>query len=203
MRLNEKLTRWAAAAALSIVTAAPCALAGSVTQPGDTMGSAAGAPIPPGFYFANQMNWGCADTTQRTCVFTEIPLFAWSTPWEILGGKLAFATAPTTLVDLDIDDTHNATGLFNPFIGSTLTWDLGHGWGFTYLLGAYLDVDTSVAYSSTSLNQRFGLGYHDNGWNLIRERNLGHQFRPGDDRPTRISVPDCAGFGMQPELHQP
>ena len=47
MRLNEKLAKWAAAAVLSIGAAAP-ALAGSVTQPGDTMGSPSGAPIPPG-----------------------------------------------------------------------------------------------------------------------------------------------------------
>ena len=201
MRLNQQFTRWAAAAVLTIGAAAP-ALAGSVTQPGDTMGSAAGAPIPPGFYFANQMNWGCADTAQRTCVFTEIPLFAWSTPWEILGGGLAFATAPTTLVDLDIDDTYHTSDLFNPFIGSTLTWDLGHGWGFTYLLGAYLDVDSdsSVAYSSSSLNQRFGLGYHDNGWNLSANVIWGINFDQVTTDPQGFPCPTAPDLGCNPNF---
>src|SRR5208283_5171881 len=100
-RLTRKLTN-SAAALLLLLSAAPSALAGSVTQPGDTMGSASGAPIPPGLYFANQANWGCAGTTPRTCVATEIPLFAWSTPWTILGARLAFATAPTTVVNVAI-----------------------------------------------------------------------------------------------------
>ena len=55
-----------------------------------------GAPIPPGFYVANQVNWDCAKATPRTSVATEIPLFAWSTSWEILGGQLAFAASPMT-----------------------------------------------------------------------------------------------------------
>jgi hypothetical protein len=41
----------------------------------------------------------------------------------------------------------------------TQAWDLGNNWGFSYLLGAYLDVDSEVAWSSTSLNQRFALSY--------------------------------------------
>ena len=57
-----------------LLSTAPSALAGSVTQPGDTMGSASGAPMPPGFYFANQVNWGCSSTTPRPRVVTEIPL---------------------------------------------------------------------------------------------------------------------------------
>ena len=79
MRLNEKLTKWAAAAVLSIGAAAP-AFGGSVTQPGDTMGVANGAPTPEGLYFVNQANWGCGDTTPRTCFGAEIPLLVWSLP---------------------------------------------------------------------------------------------------------------------------
>jgi hypothetical protein len=41
MRLNEKLTKCAAAAVLSIGAAAP-ALGGSVTRPGDTVGASLG-----------------------------------------------------------------------------------------------------------------------------------------------------------------
>jgi len=50
--LNQKLTRWAAAGVLSI-GASGSVLAGSVTEPGETIGAATGAPAPPGLYFAN------------------------------------------------------------------------------------------------------------------------------------------------------
>jgi hypothetical protein len=187
-------------ASILLLSTAPSALAGSVTQPGDTMGSASGAPIPPGFYFANQANWGCANTTPRTCVVTEIPLFAWSTPWKILGARLAFATAPTTAVKVDIHDTHHASGLFNPFVGGQLTWDLGHGWGFTYLLGAYIDVNTSVAYSSSSLNQRFGLSYTANEWNLTANVIWGINFDQATSNPQGFPCPGAPAFGCNPNF---
>jgi hypothetical protein len=39
-------------------TAAP-ALAGSVTQPGETVGLNTGAPLPQGWYVINTVDWGC------------------------------------------------------------------------------------------------------------------------------------------------
>ena len=116
VRMTRKLTN-SAAPILWLLTAAPSALAGSVTQPGDTMGSPSGAPAPPGIYFANQVNWRCSNTAPRTCVATAIPIVAWSTPWTILGGRLMFATAPTTGVEVAIHYTHYASGFFNPFFG--------------------------------------------------------------------------------------
>ena len=187
-------------ASILLLSSASSALAGSVTQPGDTMGSASGAPIPPGFYFANQMNWGCASTTPRTCVLTEIPLFAWSTPWKILGAGLAFATAPTTAVKVAIHDTHHASGLFNPFVGSQLTWDLGDGWGFTYLIGAYIDHDSSVAYSSSSLNQRFGLSYTANDWNLTANAIWGTNFHQTTTHPEGFPCPSAPAIGCNPSF---
>src|SRR6266700_413786 len=49
-QMNSKLTKLAAAGVLSLCTAAP-ALAGSVTQPGETVGLNTGAPLPQGWYF--------------------------------------------------------------------------------------------------------------------------------------------------------
>ena len=178
----------------------PSALAGSATQPGDTMGSASGAEIPPGFYIANQLNWGCSDATPETCVLTDIPLFAWSTPWKILGARLAFATAPATGVDLDIDETYEETDWFNPFVGTTLNWGLGHGWGFTYLLGAYLDLDSPLAYSSTSLNQRFGFSYIANEWNLTANTIWGVQFDEATTDPQGYPCPTDPSRGCNPDF---
>lgn len=46
-------------------------------------------------------------------------------------------------------------GLADPFVSGMVAWDLGHDWGFSYMLGAYIEVNSPVAYSSSSLNQRF------------------------------------------------
>jgi hypothetical protein len=43
---------------------------------------------------------------------------------------------------VDIHHADSFSGLFNPFVGAELAWDLGHGWGFAYLLGAYFDITT-------------------------------------------------------------
>ena len=50
------------------------------------------------------------------------------------------------------------SGLYNPLVSGQLAWDLGYGWGFSYLLGAYI-YKSAVAWSDTSLNQRFALSY--------------------------------------------
>src|SRR5260370_41997869 len=60
--MNRKLIKWAAACVLSVGSAAS-ALAGSVTSPGQTIGSAAGGPAPPGFYFSRTAGRGRPDTS--------------------------------------------------------------------------------------------------------------------------------------------
>src|SRR5262245_37712371 len=58
LQMKSKLTKLAAAGVLSLCTAAP-ALAGSVTQPGETVGLNAGTPLAPGWYAINTVDWGC------------------------------------------------------------------------------------------------------------------------------------------------
>src|ERR1700745_350290 len=58
LQMNSKLTKLATAGFLSLCTAAP-ALAGSVTQPGETVGLNAGTPLAPGWYAINTVDWGC------------------------------------------------------------------------------------------------------------------------------------------------
>src|SRR5262245_3872790 len=91
--MRNKLMAVAAAGALSLCWTIP-ALAGSVTQPGETIGFAAGAPAPPGFYLVNTADWGCRDTDpNKTCSGVTIPVILWSTPWKILGGRLELLVA--------------------------------------------------------------------------------------------------------------
>ena len=163
------------AGALCLCLTAP-ALAGSVTQPGETVGIAAGAPLPPGFYFVNTGEWGCRNTSpDSTCVGVDIPVVAWSTPWTLLGARLQFLVA-TPVVEVGVHNTSYVSGIYNPLVSGQLAWDLGNGWGFSYLLGAYFGVNSPVAFDSTSLNQRFALSYTGNGWNLTANAIWGIQF---------------------------
>ena len=181
--MNEKLTKWAAAAVLSIGAAAP-ALGGSVTLPGETIGAATGAPAPPGLYFADTSHYGCRNTSpQQTCVGVDIPVFVWSTPWTIFGARLQPSFAPIVPVDVNIHHTAHVSGLFNSYAGVQLAWDLGHGWGFSYLLGGYATSDSSIAYSSPSLNQRFALSYTADGWDLTANAIWGIQAHQVTDYP--------------------
>src|SRR6476659_4830313 len=87
LQMNSKWTKLAAAGALSLCTAVP-ALAGSVTQPGETVGLNTGTPLAPGWYAINTVDWGCRNTTpQHTCTGLTIPVIAWSTPWTFFGGR--------------------------------------------------------------------------------------------------------------------
>ena len=123
------------------------------------LGASVPSPLPPGFYFVNTADWGCRNTKPaETCLFVDIPVLAWSTPWQIFGARLQFLVAAPFLA-VDVDPTATTPGLhrtsiYNPLISGQLAWDLGNGFGFSYLLGAYLGVQDDLAWDSTSINQR-------------------------------------------------
>ena len=58
-----------------------------------------------------------------------------------------------SVAEVGVHHANYLRGVYNPLIAGQLAWDLGNNWGFSYLLGAYLDVNSEAAYSSTSLNQ--------------------------------------------------
>jgi len=188
--MSRKLTTLAAGGLLSLCVSAS-ALAGSVTQPGETVGAAAGAPLPPGFYAVNTADWGCRDTkpaTPTVCTGVTIPVGIWSTPWTLLGANLQFLVA-TPAVVVAVEHMDSFWGMYNPLVSGRLAWDLGNGWGFSYLLGAYIDVHSDVAWSSTSLNQRFALSYTRDGWNLTANVIWGIHFDSVTDRPQLSPCP--------------
>jgi hypothetical protein len=65
-----------------------------VTQPGETVGLNAGAPLPQGWYAINTVDWGCRNTNpQHTCTGLTIPVIAWSTPWTLFGARVQLLAA--------------------------------------------------------------------------------------------------------------
>jgi Putative MetA-pathway of phenol degradation len=198
-QMTSKLSKLAAASLLSLCASTPTALAGSVTQPGETVGAAAGAAPPPGFYLINTFDWGHR-TGVDVDVGVTIPVGVWSTPWTILGGRLIFLVA-TPAVQVNPPIGPNQFDIYNPLISGMLAWDLGNGFNFSYLLGAYLEMHTPVAWSSTSLNQRFALTYNAGGWNLTANLIWGIQFNDVTGRPQLSPCPAPFGFnGCNPDF---
>jgi hypothetical protein len=173
--MHRRLLACAAIATLTVCGASDAVLAGSVTQPGETVGIAAGAPLPEGFYFVDTADWGVRNTSpESTAVGVNIPVLAWSTPWTILGGRLQFLGAAPQ-VEIGTHHTDYVYGMYNPLLAGQLAWDLGNKFGFSYLIGAYFGVDNDVAFDTTSLNQRFALSYTGNDWNLTANAIWGIQ----------------------------
>ncbi len=197
--MRRKLTAIAAAGTLSLCLVTP-GLAGSVTQPGETVGAAAGTPVPPGVYFTNTLSYGCRDISpEDVCATVTIPVLIWSTPWQVLGGRLQFL-AWTPALDVGQDSTPTTPGLYsagfyNPGGLIQLAWDLGGGWGVSYGIGAYFENDTPVSWSDTSLNQRLAVSYTGNGWNLTANLIYGTHF-DSVNRDPQFSPCPAPGFGL-------
>ena len=197
--MSNILKKLATAAVLSLCTAAS-AFAGSVTQPGETVGLAVGAPLPQGLYFVNTGDWGRRSDPADVSVGVDIPVLAWSTPWTILGGRVQFLLAGP-VVEVGVHHANYLRGVYNPLVAGQLAWDLGNNWGFSYLLGAYLDVNSEVAWSSTSLNQRFALSYTGNQLNLTANVIWGTHFDHVTDRPQLSGCPAPSVFsGCNPDF---
>ena len=196
-----KVTKLAAAGALLVCTTASAALAGSVTQPGETVGVPAGAPAAPGVYFVNTADWGCRNTApDSTCLGVDIPVVEWATPWTILGGRLQFLAA-SPVVEVGVHHTNYLRGVYNPLFGGMLAWDLGNGFNFSYFVGAYFDVHTEVGWSSTSLNQRFAFTYARYGWNLTANVIWGIERDSVTDRPQISGCPATSALqGCNPNF---
>ena len=191
--MTSKFTKLMAVSALSfgITTSA---LAGSVTQPGETVGLAVGAPLPEGLYFVNTTDWGNRSGVD-TAVGVTIPVIAWATPWYLFGGRIQFVLA-APLAEVGVHGTNYLRGVYNPLVSGQLAWDLGNNWGFSYLLGAYFDTGSETAWSSTSLNQRFALSYTGNQWNLTANVIWGTQLTHVSDGRPQLS-PCPAPFAIQ------
>jgi hypothetical protein len=189
-----------AAASLSLCAALSPAVAGSVTQPGETIGLPVGAPLAPGFYFLTTFDWGCRSTPLQTCAGVNIPVIAWSTPWKPLGARLQFLGAVPEL-EVGVHKTTYLRSMYNPWLAGQLAWDLGNtGWGISYLLGAYFDVGQELAWDSTTINQRLAISYFNDYWNLTANLIYGTQLDHVSNQPQISPCPaPFIGKGCNPD----
>jgi hypothetical protein len=162
--------------ALGLCSLGNAAYAGSVTQPGETVGINLAAPLPEGVYFVNTASVGSNRGFVPSAGSNEgltIPVIAWATPWEILGGRIQFLVAqPALYSGSAYGGAHHsstfAAGIYNPFLAGMIAWNLGGGFSVSYLAGAYIGIDGGQfngAFDQTTFRQDLSLAYANNGWN--------------------------------------
>lgn len=174
---------------MALVTSCGAANAGSQTAPGRTTGFAVG-PVPEGLYFTGIADYG---TRADTSVGVVIPDFFWATPWKVFGASLAIEAAPAW-VDVGQTNTSYVNGMFNPFGAAHFGWDLGGGFKAGYTVGGYVPYKSSVAGNFFTFEQKFGLSYVADGWNLTGRFIWG---LPGSDQNTGITTaPNYLNFDL-------
>jgi len=179
LRASSALASWFVAAAMTL-GATDFASAGSASAPGATTGLAVYAPLPEGLYLVNILNSGVRSTTPDVATSFYTPFFFYQSPLELFGAKVSFIVAPT-LFNVDVKGGPNLLGLYNTYLGSQLTWDLGSGLGAGYRLSGYVPAKGDVAFNYGTIEHRAGVSYVGNGWNLTANFQFGTPF---DDRTT-------------------
>lgn len=100
MNIKAKLLG-AAMGALGLCGLSSAALAGSTTPPGERVGLDLATPLPEGVYFVSTGsigNWRDAPAGSPSTFAYDVPIIAWSTPWNIFGGHVQLlAAAPAAL----------------------------------------------------------------------------------------------------------
>ncbi len=162
------------------------ALAGG-TQPGDSSGQAYAVPIPEGVYFWTTPSYGARPNGGGPGVdansFVNVPVFAWSTPWTPLGGRLEFAvTIPEVFVGFPSDPghggAHSSRGLYNSLFAGIWAFDLGNGFNISVLSGFYIPENPGVRGVSTDAwvaREGLNLAYNADGWKIAA--NMNYQFQ--------------------------
>jgi hypothetical protein len=118
------------------------ARAGAVTQPGEQVGLAPGLPLPEGFYAFDTFSWGRADRRDAAEVGVNIPFLIYASPFKVLGARIEPVVAfPSVFIDTHAPapiPNKEVSTFYTPFLGNIVAWDLGGGFGVSYIAGAYL-----------------------------------------------------------------
>jgi hypothetical protein len=180
--------------AVSLCAMGGAAVAGPVTEAGETVGLALGAPLPEGVYFVNTASMVMLGENSNTTVFVNIPVVAWSTPWTVLGGRVeAYAAVPSDYVG--VKGQVSTAGVYNPAALVGLAWNLGNGFGFSNFVGGYAPMNTpGLASNNWVFNERAALSYTANGYNLTAHVIYG---AVGDNLTThKPGAPDYINYDL-------
>lgn len=151
------------AACLGLVDGPSGALAGSVLQPGGTVGLPAGAPFAEGVYFVDTSSYG-QRTSTPTGLEINLTQVVWATPFSFYDTRLQFIVLePTAAVT---NSTQN--GFYdNSTLGAAqLAHTFGNGFNASYQAGYRTAVNSALGFHDGSFEQRGALTYNAFGFDL-------------------------------------
>lgn len=155
------------AAALAITCGFACgagqAFAGSVLQPGITIGTSPGAPKDEGLYFNNTGDYGQRTATQSG-LGVDLPVIAYASPLTVYGTRLQFVfSQPLAATTNTNSDRFFAN---STLLAAQLARSIGSGLGISYLAGIRAPEPSAPAYHEASFEQRGAISYTANGFDL-------------------------------------
>jgi hypothetical protein len=161
-------------AAASLCSAHQAAQAGPVTEAGELVGLAMGAPLPEGVYFVDTASMVSLGSNYNTTLFVNIPVVAWSTPWKVAGGRVEAYIAVPELYE-GVKGSASTAGLYNPALLVGAAWDLGNGFGFSNFVGGYAPMNSPITRGQNEwvFNERAALSYTANGYDLTAHITYG------------------------------
>ncbi len=189
--------------------------AGPVTEAGETIGLALGAALPQGVYFIDTAsvvhNPGTSANGTKSAtldVLVNIPVVAWSTPWDVLGGHVeAYAALPEAAVDSTnlgaSKPFGGSAGLYNPALLIGEAWNLGNDFHFSNFIGGYAPVHqpgfalANATNDVWTFNERAALTYLGNGLNLTAHAIYGHSTATTNSYETNAAGVSCAVSSCQ------
>jgi hypothetical protein len=180
------------AGALTVATRPAEAIEGNTPYlPGISVGAAAGALPPPGFYFSDDnvfatgglRNNNGDSVGANVWADINVPSLLWVPNVEVLGAQYAVGLVqPYIFQGLDFTGEGGratiSNGLFNTIIQPIgLSWDLHNGFHVSTSLGIYLPdgyyqhsgattTQTSIANNFWTFEPNAAVSYLQNGWNL-------------------------------------
>jgi hypothetical protein len=154
-------------AAASLCAVHQAAQAGPVTEAGELVGLAMGAPLPEGVYFVDTASMVSLGNNYNTTLFVNIPVLAWSTPWMLAGGRVEGYIAVPELWQ-GVKNGGSTAGLYNPALLVGEAWDLGNGFGFSNFVGGYAPMNSPITRGQNEwvFNDRAALSYTANGFDI-------------------------------------
>ena len=157
------------ASAASLAAFAPMAYAGSVLQPGATIGVPAGAPLPGGLYFIDTSSYG-----QRTSTVmgqnVNLSSLVLATPVYFDDTRLQFIfLQPSVFNNYTNNSANNVFFLNSTLLAGQLAHTFGNGFGASYMAGLRVGVGAPQAFQLSSFEQRFAVSYTADGWDLTAD----------------------------------
>ncbi|WP_245409434.1 transporter [Methyloceanibacter sp. wino2] len=135
-------------------------------------------PLPQGVYFINEAYYmersgDMIPGVDEVDAVVNIPVLAWSTPYEVLGGRFeAIVFTPQLGVGVNPGATNGsslwARDFYNPAGLFGVAWDLGGGWSVSNFVGGFTPVDTFIGNylggNFWTFADLLGVAYATNGW---------------------------------------